>query len=284
MLQSGLGKYLAPTSMGAGYAIAKILLLKMLEAPMASEREFMMQFLAGVLLGFALRPLAKMIYWQRFAGFVMISLILFVMGSPGKIVLHIVWGNPMYTAYWQNWWAETGAALFMAVLATVLLPPAKNQVGLGLLKRRLFAQINPLSIIKLAACSAAYVGLFLGLQAWLDETWISTGLLERTQEFLNLPPMPASAKILLLALYGMILTMLVWSVCIVFLRGIVEQVVVIGSLAFVLGEFAPAFANFQQLEPLLLVDQVFIGFCRQFIFVGLIIFFFRNTATMRNKA
>jgi len=52
--------------------------------------------------------------------------------------------------------------------------------------------------------------------------------------------------------------------------------VVIGSLAFVLGIFAPAFANFQQIEPLLLVDQIFIGLCRTFALVGFAVWMFRR--------
>ena len=55
-----------------------------------------------------------------------------------------------------------------------------------------------------------------------------------------------------------------------------EQLIVIGTLAFVLGVFAPAFANFQQIEPLLLVDQVFIGLCRTFLLVGCGIWMFRR--------
>ena len=53
-----------------------------------------------------------------------------------------------------------------------------------------------------------------------------------------------------------------------------ELIVVFGSLTFVVAEFAPAFANFQLIEPLLLINQVFIGFCLQFLFVVSAVFCF----------
>ena len=62
MLTSGPGKFLAPTSLGAGYAVSKILSLRAMDAEMAIAQNFFYQFLAGVLLGFALRPVANMIY------------------------------------------------------------------------------------------------------------------------------------------------------------------------------------------------------------------------------
>ena len=45
-------------------------------------------------------------------------------------------------------------------------------------------------------------------------------------------------------------------------------------LTFVVADFAPAFANIQRIEPLLLLDQVFVGFCLQFLFVATAVFCF----------
>ena len=76
MLQTGLWKYLAPTSMGAGYAIAKGLLLRGLIPEEGYVTDFTMQFLAGVLIGFSLRPVARVVYWKKSLGFVMIFLMI----------------------------------------------------------------------------------------------------------------------------------------------------------------------------------------------------------------
>ena len=95
MLQTSLGKYLAPTSMGAGYAISKVLLLRWFDTELALLQDFTMQFLAGVLIGFSLRPVIKVIYWKPTTGFVMISLIMLVFGTLGNVLLNFVWGTPM---------------------------------------------------------------------------------------------------------------------------------------------------------------------------------------------
>ena len=86
MLQTSLGKYLAPTSMGAGYAISKVLLLRWFDTELALLQDFTMQFLAGVLIGFSLRPVIKVIYWKPTTGFVMISLIMLVFGDRKSVV------------------------------------------------------------------------------------------------------------------------------------------------------------------------------------------------------
>ncbi len=46
MLTSGLGKYVAPTSLGAGYAIAKMISLRALDSELALAQDFTYQFLA----------------------------------------------------------------------------------------------------------------------------------------------------------------------------------------------------------------------------------------------
>ena len=49
MLTSGPGKFLAPTSLGAGYAVAKMLSLRAVDAELAIAQDFFYQFLSGVL-------------------------------------------------------------------------------------------------------------------------------------------------------------------------------------------------------------------------------------------
>jgi glucan phosphoethanolaminetransferase (alkaline phosphatase superfamily) len=136
--------------------------------------------------------------------------------------------------------------------------------------------MNSLLLGKLLICGGFQVILFFGLQAWLDDTMIAVGFSERIQEMMALPPLDFQDKILIAGIHGVLTAILVWLLSMVFLRSFFEQLVVIGSLAFVLGIFAPAFANFQQIEPLLLVDQIFIGLCRTFALIGFASWMFRR--------
>ncbi|MFL2773197.1 MAG: hypothetical protein ACJ0DH_06445 [bacterium] len=276
MLQTSLGKYLAPTSMGAGYAISKVLLLRWFDTELALLQDFTMQFLAGVLIGFSLRPVIKVIYWKPTTGFVMISLIMLVFGTLGNVLLNFVWGTPMDPGYWAVIKSEILTALVVGALALVLLPPPQYNISLGWIFRRLKRNLNSLILGKLLVCGGLQVLLFFGLQAWLDDTMTSSGFNERIQELANLPPLGLLEKILLIGTHGILTSLMVLLLCMFFLRSFFEQLVVIGSLAFVLGIFAPAFANFQQIEPLLLVDQIFIGLCRTFALVGFAVWMFRR--------
>ena len=92
MLSSGLGKYVAPTALGAGYAIAKMFSLRALDTEMAIAQDFTYQFLAGVLLGFALRPVTNMIYWKWTTSIVYFSIFLLTFGPFGQILKRLVWG------------------------------------------------------------------------------------------------------------------------------------------------------------------------------------------------
>ena len=174
MLQTSLGKYLAPTSMGAGYAISKVLLLRWFDTELALLQDFTMQFLAGVLIGFSLRPVIKVIYWKPTTGFVMISLITLVFGTLGNVLLNFVWGTPMDPGYWAVIKAEILTALVIGALALVLLPPPQYNISLGWIFRRLKRNLNSLILGKLLVCGGLQVLLFFGLQAGLDDTMTSS--------------------------------------------------------------------------------------------------------------
>ena len=182
----------------------------------------------------------------------------------------------MDPGYWAVIKSEILTALVIGALALVLLPPPQYNISLGWIFRRLKRNLNSLILGKLLVCGGLQVLLFFGLQAWLDDTMTSSGFNKRIQELANLPPLELQEKILLIGTHGIVTSLLVLLLCMFFLRSFFEQLVVIGSLAFVLGIFAPAFANFQQIEPLLLVDQIFIGLCRTFALVGFAVWMFRR--------
>ena len=274
MLTSGLGKYVAPTSLGAGYAIAKMISLRAIDSELAIAQDFTYQFLAGVLLAFALRPVTNMIYWKRTTAIVFFTIYLLILGPVGQILRRMIWGNPFDNIFWLLLFPEVIAAFTVSILAPVLLPSQQKVISLGLLWKRLQKELNLSGLLKLFGCGLLYTLLFFILHSTFDESFASPFWMGRLQELLSLPPISVQEKIMLLWGQGILNTLILLPLFLVFFREKVELIVVFGSLSFVVAVFSPAFANFQRIEPLLLVDQVFIGFCLQFLFVASAVFCF----------
>ena len=274
MLTSGLGKYVAPTSLGAGYAIAKMISLRALDSELAIAQDFTYQFLAGVLLAFALRPVTNMIYWKRTTAIVFFTIYLLILGPVGQILRHMIWGNPFDNIFWLLLFPEVIAAFTVSILAPVLLPSQQKVISLDLLWKKLQKELNLSGLLKLFGCGLLYTLLFFILHSTFDESFTSPFWMGRLQELLSLPPISVQEKIMLLWGQGILNTLILLPLFLVFFREKVELIVVFGSLSFVVAVFSPAFANFQRIEPLLLVDQVFIGFCLQFLFVASAVFCF----------
>ena len=274
MLTSGLGKYVAPTSLGAGYAIAKMISLRALDSELAIAQDFTYQFLAGVLLAFALRPVTNMIYWKLTTAIVFFTIYLLILGPVGQILRHMIWGNPFDNIFWLLLFPEVIAAFTVSILAPILLPSQQKVISLVLLWKRLQKELNLSGLLKLFGCGLLYTLLFFILHSTFDESFTSPFWMGRLQELLSLPPISVQEKIMLLWGQGILNTLILLPLFLVFFREKVELIVVFGSLSFVVAVFSPAFANFQRIEPLLLVDQVFIGFCLQFLFVASAVFCF----------
>ena len=274
MLTSGLGKYVAPTSLGAGYAIAKMISLRALDSELAIAQDFTYQFLAGVLLAFALRPVANMIYWKLTTAIVFFTIYLLILGPVGQILRHMIWGNPFDNIFWLLLFPEVIAAFTVSILTPILLPSQQKVISLGLLWKKLQKELNLSGLLKLFGCGLLYTLLFFILHSTFDESFTSPFWMGRLQELLSLPPISVQEKIMLLWGQGILNTLILLPLFLVFFREKVELIVVFGSLSFVVAVFSPAFANFQRIEPLLLVDQVFIGFCLQFLFVASAVFCF----------
>ena len=274
MLTSGLGKYVAPTSLGAGYAIAKMISLRALDSELAIAQDFTYQFLAGVLLAFALRPVTNMIYWKLTTAIVFFTIYLLILGRVGQILRHMIWGNPFDNIFWLLLFPEVIAAFTVSILAPILLPSQQKVISLGLLWKKLQKELNLSGLLKLFGCGLLYTLLFFILHSTFDESFTSPFWMGRLQELLSLPPISVQEKIMLLWGQGILNTLILLPLFLVFFREKVELIVVFGSLSFVVAVFSPAFANFQRIEPLLLVDQVFIGFCLQFLFVASAVFCF----------
>ena len=137
MKESGLGKYVAPTALGAAYALARMGLLLLFLPEQAALFDFNLLFLAGVLLGFTLRPIIKPIFWTRSVGTVVVLLLLLGIGPTGKLLEGMVLGTPMDEVEQRLLLGEFGAALLVALVAPWLLPPSQRLLDWNRLGRRL---------------------------------------------------------------------------------------------------------------------------------------------------
>lgn len=274
MLSSGLGKYLAPTSLGVGYAIIKIITLRILDSDLAISQDLTYQFLGGILLGFAIRPVKIMIYWKWSTSIVFFSMLLLILGPIGQIFREIIWGNQLDKMFWLLLIPEITAAFGVSILASILLPSQQNIISLGLLWRRFKKEMNLKVLLMIIGSGLIYTLLYLILQSNLDGSFTSLHWMERLEDFLRLPSISGQVKFLLLWGQGILNTLILLPLFLLFFREKVELIVVFGSLSFIVAVFTPAFANFQRIEPLLLIDQVLIGFLLHFIFVAGIAFCF----------
>ena len=121
MLSSRLWKYIAPTSLGAAYAITKMLAMRALDSELAIAQDFTYQFLAGILLGFALRPVTNQIYWKRTTSILFFSLFLMILGPVGQLLRHRIWGIPFDDTFWLLLFTEIITAFVVSILAIRLL-------------------------------------------------------------------------------------------------------------------------------------------------------------------
>ena len=218
MLSSGLGKYIAPTSLGAGYAITKMLSLRMLDPELAIAQDFTYQFLAGILLGFALRPVTNQIYWERTTSILFFSMFLLILGPVGQIFRQRIWGIPFDDTFWLLLFAEIIAAFVVSILSTILLPAKQQTISPGLLWRRYKKELSISGLLKLSGCGLLYALLFLIFQSIFDESFAAPSWMGRLEELLSLPPISAQEKILLLWVQGLLNALILLPLFLVFLR------------------------------------------------------------------
>jgi len=271
--KAGLWKYIAPISLGAAYAISRILMLHITDAETALQENFKYLFLAGVLIAFALRPIALLIYWKPATGITVITVMLFTLGTPGKILDSLAWGAPVISEFWQSGFAEMFAFIFITVVATFLLPPSNAVVDFALIQKRFLRYITPTRTLIIFLSGGVYVLLFLLTQVCFTPDIESFEPLQKLNEFFSLPQISPLEQIAFLWLRGILCTVLViLPVLILFSRGTLDLILILGSLMFVVSEFAPAFVRFQHYASLMLIDQVIQGAFLYFLFASIVIF------------
>ena len=215
-----------------------------------------------------------MIYWKWHTSILFFSLFLIVLGPIGQIFRKIIWGVQLDNKFWLLLIPEITAALGISILATILLPPPQKIITIGFIWRKFKIAFNLKVFLKFIFCGLIYALVYLILQSNFDESFSSPFWIDRLEKLLILPTISAQYKIILLWLQGTLNAIILFPLFLVFLREKVELTVIFGSLLFIAAVFTPAFANFLRIEPLLLLDQVFIGFCLHFIYVSCLVFCF----------
>ncbi len=276
MLTSSLGKYLAPTSLGAAYAVAKALALRLVNEEWALQSDFTMQFLAGVLIGFSVRPLVKNVYWRWSSAFLVFSTLLLLLGPVGKFWDWVTFRSWPDDEALLRLGIETVALLFVALVAPVLIPPPQSVVTVRILRKRMLRDRSWGDVVRFLGAGLIFALLTVLVREAFQETGATLGFQERLELVLNTAPWTPWEKLGLLWLEGLAVTLVLLALISVYLRGLVELTVVVGSLVFVASDFAPAFANFNDISPLLLTEQVFEGMLRSFGHVLAVLFLLKQ--------
>lgn len=277
MLATSLGKYLSPTALGAAYAIAKMLALRLMDPEWAMQADFTMQFLAGVLIGFSLRPLLKNIYWFYPSALGVFGMLLLVLGPGEHLVELWVFRGALHEEIRDRLTVEVIAMSFMALVGPILIPAPHSTVSGRIFRKRLLRDRNLRDLGALLLCGVAFAALTLAFREMFQESGASLGFWERIHGLLTTPPWAPEEKILILSLQGVFVALVLWPLLSLYLRSAVELTVVLGSLVFIVSDFAPAFANFNDVSPLLLTEQVFEGMLRSFLYVLLVVLLLRRT-------
>ena len=228
MNESGLGKYVAPTALGAAYALARMGLLFLFLPEQVALFDFNLLFLAGVLLGFTLRPVVKPIFWTHSVGTVVILLLLLGIGPTGKLLEGMVLGTPMDEVAQGLLLGEFGAALLVALVAPWLLPPAQRLLDWNRLGRRLRqGLLDRQRLLEVLWLGAVYVLLFLATQALIQANWELSSWWAQLQSFLLLPPTSIEVKLVFLLLRGWLLLLVLLPVCLTLTRQPLELWIVL---------------------------------------------------------
>jgi hypothetical protein len=258
--------------------------LHLLQPEQVAQFDFNLLFLAGVLLGFTLRPVVKPVYWKPSTSFAALLCLLLGLGPVGKALEGMVLGMPFDEVAQGLLLGELAAAIVLAGFAPFLLAPAQRLLDWPRFGRRLRQGLfRWKSLAHLGICAVAYAALFLCTQALAEAEWDVTQGLAELSKFLALPPTAPTEKIGLLLARGLLITLVLLPICFTLTREPFELWIVLGSLLFVVAEFTPAFVYFQQVPPSLLIDQVVAGFLRQGLFAGLVATLFHITPIATTK-
>ena len=272
---SGLSKYIAPTSLGAAYALTKIGFLRWINPDWALEQDFNLQFLAGVLLGFTLRPITKPVFWKPFTEMPVLFLLLIVLGPPGKLLEHYAWGVPFDVIARDVLLAECVAALVLAFITPLILAPSQQWITLAFLLQRVGKFLQNYGWLQIFGLGLAYTGLSLFSKLLFETSFSFNQFPIHWEQLMNIPPVSIIGKISLFWLRGIFCTLVLLPICATLPRNQWELTIILGSILFVIAEFTPAFANFSHIPPYLLLDEVIQGSIRYFGLGALVAAIFR---------
>lgn len=254
--RSHFNSYIGPLSIGAGYAVSKVLMLRWLAPERAAQVDFKLYVLAGFFLGIVIRPIAQRIYWYRSTRFVILTLMLLLMGPLGSFPEYWMENQPIDGEFWQRMLPETASVCMVTLLASLILIPTQFQVTLTDIFKRLFYQISWDWGMRVFLGAAAYVGLFLCFRVALSsvETWDAPW--GNVVLFLQSEGTSGFEKLAYLWGRGLMLVLAILPIHNILRGKPYEMALIFGSLLFVVGDFAPLVANPQGVFTYEMIDQI----------------------------
>ena len=276
----GWGAYLAPAAVGSAYAISKISTLRLIDVELALQQDFKMLFLAGILLGFALRPIIQRIYWYKGVCILTTAWFLLILGPPGQFLEKLAWEPVFEETYWKTMIPEITAAIVVAVISAILMPPRYLQLNFAQLKRRIVRFFSFFEGIKLCSGGLVYFLLIFTTQGVFNS---DPSVFEDPMMFLNTffiqSPVSPWLKVAYFWLRGITCIGALLPLLSILKGTPANLTLIVGSLFFVVADFTPAFANLQGIAPYLLMEQLVQRLFIDFIFCYIVVRLFGQSSS-----
>lgn len=247
--------FMGPITIGTGYAVSKILLIRWLIPEATPHIDFKLFLLAGFLLGIIISPIFRRIFWYRLTSFFTITFSLLLMGYLGNFPEQLMWGNELDSLFWTMALIESIPIVVVTFIASVILLPSQTHLTLPMMYRRLKRLVTWEGAVKTIVGAAVYVVVFLVFRAafYSLDAWNTP--LENLQQFFLVGPSMEN-KLFYLWLRGCLLILAILPIHNVIQGKPIELTMIFSLLLFVVNDFVALFAPIHGQLPQEMIDQI----------------------------
>ncbi|MBF0289085.1 MAG: hypothetical protein HQM14_14800 [SAR324 cluster bacterium] len=268
--------YAGPITIGAGYAVSKILVIRWWDTSLVLQIDFKLFVIAGIFLGILIRPIAQRIYWQRHTGFLVMTSTLLLMGPLGSISEWMLWEQDIELLFWTIVLPEIIPMLVVSLLASLILTPPQSHLTLSSMGKRLLPLLSWSWFFHVCLGAGIYTFLFVCFRILPESVSSFDAYWNNLTIFFTSPASAWIQKILYLWVRGIVLIVAILPVYIVIRGKMHELTLIFGSLLFVVADFLPIFANIYGRFPYELIDQIIQKLFIDFIFCYTIVLLFKK--------
>ncbi len=274
--QRGFATFFGPITIGAGYAVSKILVIRWWDTSLVLQVDFKLFFLSGIFLGILIRPIAQRIYWYRSTSFLIMTMTLLLMGPLGSIPEWLVWEQDMELLFWTMMLPEVIPILVVTLLTSLILTPQQCQLTLPRMGKRLLPLVSWNWFFHICLGAGIYVFLFVCFRIPIESLSTFDTYWKNLTEFFMVPSSHWMQKLLYLWGRGILLIFAILPIYTVIRGRPHELTLIFGSLLFVVADFLPIFANIYGSLPYELIDQMIQRLFIDFIFCYTIVLLFKK--------